>query len=101
MAKPIFEYKKSFFRTYWNNFGYQARIFSGLAALIFITSIPSIRDGIKNAQMYELKEKWIKECVRNTKNEFSHLDREDPPQPLKPRTYMEQFRQEFSQMTKS
>lgn len=68
--------------------------------LLVVFSSPLYR-GYQMGKIEEYKKHWIKTQVRDINNsEFNHLDEEDAPIYVKPRTTAEQFREEFSKMTR-
>lgn len=97
--KTIFDFKKSFWRRFSNRIDLVTRTAALLFFVIMGGSSPLILEGLRNTKIRDDKDIWIKTSVRNLENkEFSSLDEEDQPIPLKPRSAREQFKAEFSKI---
>lgn len=79
-----------------NRLTISSRIAAGLLIVILITTSDKIVEGLKNNSIVELRHEWIKNKVKDVKNDdFASLDEEDPPRPLIPKTNIHRFKEEF------
>lgn len=97
--KTVFDFKKPTWKRLINRFDLVSRTFTFIFVAIMLGSIGTMREGLRNTDIRDKRDIWIKMSVRNLENkEFTKLDEEDPPIPLKPRTGIEQFKAEFSKI---
>lgn len=97
--KKIFNYNVPRWKKIWNAVDYPSRLSFVLMLGLGILFQDQIRKGLANSNSKDLRNIWIREHVRDPKaTEFAHLDEEAPPVQLKPKTPLENFRDEFARI---